>query len=432
MFVCRDREEELAEAVRTTKRSPATRLDRTAIVFQHPLPYLYLARQVFSDADLAWQAFDALPLAGEPYAATIDLVFSAAAADYTRASLIGLLRSPHLRFAMDGESLDGQAVAALDRLLAEKKYFGGAARLAAFAEHGGVSERIAAGTAAALDAALGAPAASAQIEGVLDFVRSRERRPDADDAWYARHMRARTAVLSALEMLRDAHAAYDDRPLSVAELSGAVRRWIEGQTFSLRRGDAGVALIDARAAAYADLDDVRIVGLTEPDWPERRTRSIFYPQLLLAQLGWPAEVDRTRAARVAFQDLLRLPHRRVTLSTFSLENDALVSPSVLLDDVAALGLPVERVASRPSVRVFAHEALAMIRSSRVPFLARRAPGSRCAWRIRVPRAADPDGQTPRRLRRTPSAGWSNTSRARSATLQATCCGSPRSGRSRPG
>jgi ATP-dependent helicase/nuclease subunit B len=49
----------------------------------------------------------------------------------------------------------------------------------------------------------------------------------------------------------------------------------------------------------------------------------------------------------------------VTLSTFSLENDTLVSPSVLLDDVAALGLPVERVASGAPARVFAHEALAM-------------------------------------------------------------------------
>ena len=360
VFVCRDREEELPDAVRALKQSAPSRLDRTAIVFQRPLPYLYLTRQVFADAELPWQAFDALPLAAEPFAATIDLVFSAAAAAYTRAALVGLLRSPHLRFEFDGEEVEPASTAAFDRLLVEKKYLGGAERLGLLADAGGAAARAAAAAAAELDAALAATTASAQIAGVLAFVHSRERLPDATDAWYGRHMRARSAVLSALEMLANAHAAHDDRPLSVAELSGAVRRWIEGQTFSLRHGDAGVVLLDARAAAYADLDDVRIVGLIESDWPEPGSRSIFYPQSLLAQLGWPADIDRTRASRVAFQDLLRLPHERVALSTFSLDNDTLISPSVLLDEVSAVGLPIERIeGTAGSVpRVFAHEALA--------------------------------------------------------------------------
>ena len=357
-FVCRDREEELADAVRAAKLSPE-RFDRTAIVFQRPLPYLYLARQVFADAAVDWQAFDALPLAGEPFAATIDLVFSAAAAEYTRGALIGLLRSPHLRFELDGEVLDARRVAELDRLLVERKYLGGTENLRALADGGSAAERIAAAAAAALDAAFSAPAASAQIDRLLAFVRTRERAPDPDAPWSARHLRARTAVLSALEMLRDAHAAHDDRPLSVGELSGTVRRWIDGQTFALGRGHSGVALIDARAAAFASFDDVRVVGLTEAEWPERGDRSIFYPQSLLAQLGWPSELDRSRASRVMFQELLRLPRRSVVLSTFSLENDALVSPSPLLDDVAAVGLPVERLARGRQSRVFAHEALAI-------------------------------------------------------------------------
>ena len=372
-FVSRDREEELAESVRAAKVAGGS-LDRSAVVFQRPLPYLYLARQVFADADVPWQAFDALPLAGEPYAATIDLIFSAAAADYTRAALVALLRSPHLRFEFEGTTLDGYSAAALDRLLVEKKYLGGAGRLAVLSQEGSGAVRVAAAAADALASALSGPTASAQIDGILAFVRSHERLPDTGDSWYARHMRARGAVLSALEMLRDAHAAYDDRALSVGELSGAVRRWIEGQTFALRRGDSGVALMDARAAAYATIDDLRIVGLTEQDWPERGARSIFYPQSLLAQLGWPSEVDRHRAARAAFQDLLRLPHRRLTLSTFSLENDALVSPSVLLDDVAAAGLPVERMKPSTRTRVFAHEALGM-----VPLAPEAVTGEARAW-----------------------------------------------------
>ena len=52
-FTSRDREEELAGVVRRIKarrrESPldAPRLDRTAVVFARPLPYLYVARGVF-------------------------------------------------------------------------------------------------------------------------------------------------------------------------------------------------------------------------------------------------------------------------------------------------------------------------------------------------------------------------------------------------
>jgi RecB family exonuclease len=398
-FVCRDREEELAEAVRAIKQAPPARLDRTAILFQRPLPYLYLAGQVFADGGVPWQAFDALPLAGEPFAATIDLVFSAAAADYTRAALLALLRSPHLRFERDGVVLGAGEISALDRAMVEQKYLGGVERLASFSADAGVAARVAAAAAQDLESALRASSAPAQIDGVLAFIRSRERLPDAGDEWYGRHMRARAAVLSALEMLRDAHAAYDDRPLSVAELSGAVRRWIEGQTFALRRGDSGILLLDARAAAYADLDDARIVGLIDSEWPESGNRSIFYPQSLLAQLGWPAEIDRIRTARVMFQDLLRLPHERVTLSAFSLENDALVSPSALLDDVAAVGLPMERSVSggqRP--RVFTHEALAID-----PVVEAAVSGEAGEWlRMRISR---PNGAGK-------PAGWSDPAPAR--------------------
>jgi ATP-dependent helicase/nuclease subunit B len=149
-------------------------------------------------------------------------------------------------------------------------------------------------------------------------------------------------------MLRDAHAANDPSPLSIAELSGAVRRWIEEQTFTPRTGHEGVQLLDASAAAYARVDEVRLVGLTEADWPERSARSIFYPQSLLTQLGWPSERDRLAASRARFQDLLRLAHRRVSLSTITLEGDAIVAASPLLEEVDAAGLPIERLV--PSAR----------------------------------------------------------------------------------
>ena len=141
---------------------------------------------------------------------------------------------------------------------------------------------------------------------------------------------------------------------------GAVRRWIEGQTFSPGPAWTACCFSIAPAAAYADVDEVRLVGLVEQDWPERVRRSIFYPGSLLAQLGWPNETDRLAAARARFHDLLRLPARRVSVSTFTLEDDAIVSGSAFLQELETSGLPIDArdgpVAVEP-LRQFAHEAL---------------------------------------------------------------------------
>jgi RecB family exonuclease len=362
-FLCRDREEELAAFVRAlkTRDGSSAALSRTAIVFQRPLPYLYLARQVFADARVPYQALDSLPLAGEPFAASVDIVFGAIAADFTRGALIELLRCPHFLFTAGGAELTLAGVHVLDRALVDRKYLGGIERLSALAD---TDERLAAAAAIAaeLSAAANAGTAAAQIDGILAFILRYERPARGSEPWLARHRRARAAVLSALTMLRDAHAAHDPGPLSIAQLSGAVRRWIDGQTFSPRLGDTGVLLLDAAAAPYADLDELRIVGLSEADWPERSTRSIFYPQSLLAQLGWPGDQDRLSASRARFQDLLRLPRRRASLSTFTLEDDSIVSASPLIEDVDAVGLPIERLASASGTagaRVFTHEALSL-------------------------------------------------------------------------
>jgi RecB family exonuclease len=373
-FVARDREEELAAVARLAAiaRERGGDIGRIGAVFQRPLPYLYLARQVFADARVPYQALDSLPLAAEPFAAAVDLIFAAIAAGFTRGALLELLRSPHFRFAdgarrtedggrraedggtkEEASALSAADVHALDRRLVKEKYLGGVDRLRELAP----APVIAA--VEELQAAADAPTAPAQIDGILAFIAARERLPLATDAWHERHMRARGAVLSALAMLRQAHAQQDPEPLSVGELSGAVRRWIDAQTFSPRTGDAGVRLLDAHTAPFADVDELRLVGLVESDWPERSTRSIFYPQSLLAQLGWPADQERLAASRTRFQDLLRLPRARVSLSTFTLEDDTIVSPSPLLEDVDAVGLPIERFVVRPgeSLPPLVHEAL---------------------------------------------------------------------------
>lgn len=379
VFQCRDREEELAEFVRSLHSAGRARagLARTAIVFQRPLPYLYLARQVFEDACVPYQALDSLPLAAEPFAASVDIMFGAMAADFTRGALLELLRCPHFAFPAAEGVMTVADVHVIDRYLVDRKFLGGVERLASLAgedaKHADARPskprdarlplllRAAAGVASELAAAVTASTASDQIDAILRFITKYERPSRGDEAWLPRHLRARGAVLSALTMLRDAHAAQDPAPLSIAQLSGAVRRWIDGQTFSPQLGSDGVMLMDASAAPYADLDELRIVGLTETDWPERSTRSIFYPQSLLAQLGWPGDLDRLSASRARFQDLLKLPRRRVSLSTFTLEDDSIVSPSPLIEDVDAVGLPAERLTGvsghGDGPRVFTHEAL---------------------------------------------------------------------------
>ena len=73
-----------------------------AIVFHRPLPYLYLAQQVLTDARVPYQAFDALPLAAEPYAALLDLVLAMARTERHAGRRVALLRSPLPAFDVDG------------------------------------------------------------------------------------------------------------------------------------------------------------------------------------------------------------------------------------------------------------------------------------------------------------------------------------------
>ena len=386
VFVFRDREEELADAARWIKRrardragSDPVRLERTGIVFQRPLPYLYLSRQVLGSANIRYQASDALPLAAEPFAAALDLVFAVAAEDASRDAIIALLASPHWRLPdPDGSGVppSRSAVSALDRLLQEVRFLGGWEPLAslntALGTRAPASSRQASlwrRAESAMRAALalrplfervsGAPGAAAQIGAVLEFMATFARQHPVEIGSGERQMRARAAIVGALAALRDAHSRYDDRPLVPAELWATVRRWIEGQTFAPRTGTGGVRLLDAAAAPYAQLDAMRLVGLVELDWPERSSPSIFYPATLLRELGWPADSDRLAAARARFDDLLQLPAQEVSASAFTLEDDAIVPPSPFVDNVARAGLKVHRPENPPFVRIFEHEALSL-------------------------------------------------------------------------
>ena len=337
-WTLRDREEELVAIARQLKadrrRGDDVPLDRTAIVYKHPLPYLYAAAEIFRGAGIPYQMSDALPLAAEPTSAALDLILDAVSSRFSRGTLTALLRSPHFLFRSDGVGVDPrvgptddpqgvgagpcvgpgvevtrQSVSALDRALSGARYLGELERLEALAGEWGAGA-----SGPAMDAALAAARALAPLTGthpaseqlacLLAFW-SAHARPIADeDPCASRERRARAAIVDMLPSLAAVHAVHSDPAWTIDEVGIAVRRWIEDQTFvPSPEGGRGVHLLDDQAVRYGDFDDVAIVGAVDQDWPERPRRNIFYPPALLKSLGWPSEKDRESARRRRRGDL---------------------------------------------------------------------------------------------------------------------------------
>ena len=354
--VSRDREDELSSVAADVKTTGSSDLDRRAVVFRRPLPYVYLARDVFADAGVPYQTFDALPLAAEPYAAALDLVFEFVTSNFTREPVVALLGSPHFSFEIDGAPIRRSDVAALNRVLSDEGYFGGVENLRAFERW--KAAKAATAAAGELRALAEKERPSVQLDALLAFLNTHDRIPEAGDPLRERHLRARRAVLSAIHGLRRAHQSLDDSPVDLSTVAAVIRRWIEGQTFSPRAGHAGVQLLDAQAARYGEFDEVFLVGLVEGEWPQRASKSIFYPASLLSQLDWPDSRVMLAGERAAFQDLMGLARRSVRLSTFELENDSIIGPSVFLEDADRLGFRTVVPPARPQGRMFVYDALA--------------------------------------------------------------------------
>jgi RecB family exonuclease len=369
-WIHRDREEELVKMSRYLKSlrrdGTAGPLNRTAIVFKHPLPYLYTAGEVFGAAGIPYEAFDALPLAAEPTSAAVDLVLDAASSNFTRGTLVALLRSPHFVFPDADAEVTRESVAALDRALSQARFLGGVDRLESLAETvSGMSEpalHAALGIARELAPLVERRPASAQIGTLIAFQDTHLRAIANEDRFASRERRARAAVADTLAALAAVHAAHDDPAWTIDELGIAVRRWLGEQTFAIHEREeigGGVCLVDDQAARYGDFDDLMIVGVVEPDWPERPRRNIFYPPALLKSLGWPPEKDRRGAADARFLDVLTSASRRTLISTFTLDDDALVTRSMQLDEIPRARM--SSVASAPfdGARVFVDEALSV-------------------------------------------------------------------------
>ncbi len=361
--ITRDREDELSSIAVALKASRASDLDRRAVVFKRPLPYVYLAREVFADAGIPYQTFDSLPLASEPYAAALDLVFEFVTSNFTREPVVALLASPHFIFQVDGVEVRRTEVAAWNRTLSEEGYFGGVERLRQLGASSKAA-RAAANAADELRALTDVERPSVQLATLAAFLDAHDRIPTLGDNMRERHLRGRTAILSAIHGLRRAHERLDDSPVAIADVAAMIRRWIEAQTFAPRTGSSGVQLLDVQAARYGEFDEVFLVGLIEGEWPQRSAKNIFYPSSLLTQLDWPDSRMAIAGERAAFEDVMTLARRQVHLSTFELENDAIIGPSVFLEGVERFGLRTmkrEPSLARPGGvrgRVLTHEALA--------------------------------------------------------------------------
>ncbi len=367
-----DREEELRAVARIIRARAAAAgralLEPTAVVFQRPLPYLYLAREVFADARVPFQTFDALPLAGEPEAALLDLVLEVARTSGTRERTIALLRSPLPWLVANGVRVTPDDADVLDRLLSERRAPDDAQRFPAEVEAHLAARQISESDAAAAARAAAAAAAivrevrayregstaAEQIGSLAAFLREHTSVPDGDAFRRDRRQRGRAAVLGVIESLAEACRRHDNRPRPPDALAAAIRYWIERQTFAPGRPGVGVCLLDAVAARFGEFAHVHLVGLVDNEWPEPPRRSIFYTTGLLRSLGWPQTSDHARAQRAAFSDLLDLPGATLGLHAFQFEGDVVAVPSPLVE--LACGRPTETM-TLPARAIFADELL---------------------------------------------------------------------------
>ena len=377
--IVRDREEELIAVAKDVKwaRQDGPQSDggvdiaddSTAVVFQRPLPYLYVAKQAFGACGVPFETFDSLPLAAEPYAAALDLVFECIASKFAQSDLVSLLRSPHFKFLVDESAVTHEEVSALDRQLAQFPYGDVPIELKRLLTTDHNLTRRAARAALEIVDELTRLASrdrtSRLVTNVLAFLTKHASVCDETDSVDRRLLQVRATIHEVLHDLRTAHVSHHDPEADLAEVWANIQVWIERRAVQLESDQGGVQLLDAQAACYGSFTSVTIVGLIEKDWPQQRSRSIFYPSSMLEQLFQSSSVSpdssqvaRNRAERARFRDLLGLSTDQLRLSSFTLDHldqDALVNPSTFIENLEVEVRLVDEEA--PSTRIKIDEAL---------------------------------------------------------------------------
>ena len=257
-FTFRDREEELLAVIRQVKRRSTS--ERTAVVFQRPLPYLYLALSCSPRPTCRSRHATRCRSPPSRFAAALDLVLTFVSSGYARIPTIELLRSPHFLFAHQGRRLDPAAVGALDHRLLEARYVGDRGELRRLGTRWGTPDAARRASAAAAPALVAAALAdeldelsrtgpsSRLLDCLLRFLDGHRAAAPADAETASRESRARAAVVGVIRDLRDAHIRYDDPTEDPSAMRSILRRRIEAMTFAAPTGTGGVLLVDVRAA----------------------------------------------------------------------------------------------------------------------------------------------------------------------------------------
>ncbi len=343
-LVARDREESLVDAVRFI-RSSGVHPDRVALVVPQPLPYLYLAKKVLSEASISFQLHDTFPLAAEPYLAAFDLALELVATDGHRDAALALLRSPFFAFPGVGPV----EVAAFDALTLRYHERGSTKRWASLherksrpelqpalpgMERADAAQRVLDPIAAIIDALRilsplkGDAPITAKTACLRLFLQSFGAKLHGH-----RHERAKAAVDTILLRFDEAARLLGDEDVPADTFRDKLRRAFEAHTFEERTGTGGVHVVEARTAGFGAFDLVVLMGVNEGEWPARVERNIFYPQWLLREFGWPSDFHTLVTERARFDQLLQLSENLVALLRHQLEDEVPTVASPLLEDV---------------------------------------------------------------------------------------------------
>ena len=356
-FTARDREEVLITITKLLKglarKGTLPEISQIAVIVPSPLPYLYLAKQVFGQAGIPYQLQDDFPLATEPYLAAVDLVFDFIERRTDYSASFQLLRNRFFDFPGIGDN----ALAAMESELHTRTTIDGneawtrmwnrarqqPVQLAIPGLEGHHPSSLVRNALQMLHiledklTPLADPSTSmtTKISCIRDFLDRYERTSDSHyDA--PRHNRAKGALLTILQQLENIDRVLGDSPVEFRAFRKTVHNAIQLHTFSERTGDNGIHIIDARSAPLGVFDLVILVGLNEGEWPSRRDHNIFYPEWLLQDFGWPSDSNTLHFERIAFRELSRLSRSHVAVFRHQLEEDAPTVASPFLDDIEDL------------------------------------------------------------------------------------------------
>jgi len=129
-----------------------------------------------------------------------------------------------------------------------------------------------------------------------------------------------------------------------------------------------------RRCATGEFDDVAIVGVVEPELAGAAAAEHLLPRHRCSNRwdGAPKKIGARRRGPVL--DLLTCASRRTIVSTFTLDEDALVSRSMQLDEIPRARLSTVARTPFTEARIFADEALSLEPIALDPLTEKRASG----------------------------------------------------------